>query len=29
VSIAFFLIILAIERVAIPWHSSARIADSS
>jgi NitT/TauT family transport system permease protein len=29
VSIAFFLIILAIERVAIPWHASARIADSS
>ncbi|TME33252.1 MAG: ABC transporter permease [Chloroflexi bacterium] len=29
VSIAFFLIIVAIERVAIPWHSSARIADSS
>src|SRR5216117_1050060 len=28
-SIAFFLIIVAIERVAIPWHSSARIADSS
>ena len=29
VSIAFFLIIVAIERVAIPWHASARIADSS
>jgi len=29
VSIAFFLIILAIERVAIPWHASARIADAS
>ena len=29
VSIAFFLIILAIERVAIPWHASARITDSS
>jgi NitT/TauT family transport system permease protein len=29
VSIAFFLIILAIERVTIPWHASARIADSS
>src|SRR5207245_11312483 len=28
-SIAFFLIIVAIERVAIPWHSSARTADSS
>ena len=29
VSIAFFLIIVAIERVAIPWHASARTADSS
>ncbi len=29
VSIAFFLIILAIERVAIPWHASARITESS
>jgi len=29
VSIAFFLIIVAIERVAIPWHASARIAESS
>src|SRR2546427_11797999 len=28
-SIAFFLIIVAIERVAIPWHASARTADSS
>jgi NitT/TauT family transport system permease protein len=25
ISIAFFLIILAIERVALPWHSSARM----
>jgi NitT/TauT family transport system permease protein len=29
VSIAFFLIILTIERVAIPWHASARITESS
>ena len=29
VSIAFFLIIVAIERVAIPWHASARITDAS
>ncbi len=29
VSIAFFLIILAIERVAIPWHPSARVLDAS
>jgi NitT/TauT family transport system permease protein len=29
VSIAFFLIILAIERVAIPWHASSRTADAS
>src|SRR5438046_9718921 len=29
VSIAFVLIIVAVERVAIPWHASARIADSS
>lgn len=27
-SIAFFLIILAIERVAIPWHASARVSDA-
>ena len=29
VSVAFFLIILAIERVAIPWHASARTRDAS
>jgi NitT/TauT family transport system permease protein len=29
VSIAFFLIIVAVERAAIPWHASARTADSS
>ncbi len=29
VSIAFFLIIVAIERVAIPWHASARVLDVS
>ncbi len=27
-SIAFFLIIVAIERVAIPWHASARVPDA-
>ena len=29
VSIAFFLIIVAIERVAIPWHASARTGDAA
>ncbi len=29
VSIAFFLIIAAVERVAIPWHASARTIDAS
>ena len=28
-SIAFFLIILAIERAAIPWHASSRVSDVS
>jgi len=29
VSIALFLIILAVERVAIPWHASARVQEGS
>jgi NitT/TauT family transport system permease protein len=29
VSIAFFLIIVAIERVALPWHASARATDAT
>lgn len=28
-SVAFFLIILAVERVAIPWHASARVVDAA